>query len=119
MGSGDGGMESDWGVFVVESLGVVGVELTRERVFGRRAWMSCMDVKAPCCRRLDCGLTVNGHVRCFVGLVPVRSGAAMVTFRDGTLIPGDVGLCASRELGLSEIPDNGGVVNEPSNCLDG
>jgi len=47
-GSGDGGKERDCGVFVVESLGVVGVELTRERLLGRRAWMSCMDAKVAC-----------------------------------------------------------------------
>ena len=54
-----------------------------------------------------------------MGLVPVRSGAEMVTLRDGTLIPGDVGFCAKREFGLSEIPDNGGVVNDASSWRDG
>ena len=48
MGSGDGGKERDCGVFVVESFGVVGVELTRERALGRRVWMSCMDAKVAC-----------------------------------------------------------------------
>ena len=59
-----------------------------------------------------------GHVRCRVGLVPdVRSGAAIVTFREGILTPGDDGLCASSEFGFNEIPVNGGVVSdELSSC---
>ncbi len=48
-----------------------------------------------------------------MGLVPDdRSGAAIVTFLEGRLTPGDVGLCASREFGFNEIPVNGGVVND-------
>lgn len=99
MGSGDPGMESDWGVLVVESLGVLGVEFIRE-TFGRRllAWTSCMLVK-PCCgggarRVLDVGGTEYGQVRCRVGDVAelFRSGAAMVTLREGMFIPGDEGL---------------------------
>lgn len=35
-----------------------------------------------------------------------------MTFREGMLIPGDVGLCANNELGFNEIPVNGGVVND-------
>ena len=89
-------MERDWGVFVVESLGVLGVQFTRERVFGRRlAWTSCIVVN-PCGgtrRLLEVGGTLYGQVRWRVGLVAVfRSGAAIVTLREGTLIPGDEGL---------------------------
>ena len=101
MGSGDPGIDNDCGVFVVDSLGVDGVDSARPRVFGRDlAWTSCIVVK----RRplLEVGGTVYGHVRCLVGLVAavVRSGAAIVTFREGMLMPGDEGLCASNEFGL-------------------
>ena len=112
-------MERDWGVLEVDNLGVLGVELTRDKVFGRLrfCWTSCMEVKPDCCwRRLldDEGGILYGQVRCLFGLVAVllRSGAAMVTFREGILTPGEVGLCASKEFGLREIPDNGGVVSE-------
>lgn len=66
------------------------------------------------CRRLEVGGTLYGHVRCRDGLVAVRSGAAIVTFREGTLTPGDVGLCARSEFGFNEIPVNGGLVNDLS-----
>ena len=80
-----------------ESLGVFGVELTRDSVFGRRlAWTSCIDVNPGCVlRRLFAELvgTVYGHVRCRVGdVAEFRSGAAIVTFREGMLIPGEAGL---------------------------
>lgn len=113
-------MEIDCGVFEVDNLGVLGVELTREKVFGRLRFCcaSCIEVNPDCCcwRRLleEEGGILYGQVRCLFGLVAVvlRSGAAMVTFREGILTPGEVGLCASKELGLREIPDKGGVVNE-------
>ena len=106
-------------MLVVDSLGVLGVELTRESVFGRRlAWASCIE-RTPedwLRRACDVGGTAYGHVRCREGLVAVdvdaRSpGAAIVTFLEGILIPGDVGDLANNEFGFSEIPDNGGVVN--------
>jgi hypothetical protein len=89
-------MERDCGVFEFESLGVLGVEFTRDRVFGRRlAWTSCIVVK-PCwgTRRLfEVGGTLYGQVRCRVGLVAeFRSGAAIVTLREGMLRPGEEGL---------------------------
>lgn len=92
MNGGDPGIDRDVGVFDVDSFGVLGVELTRFKVgFGRRFWISCIDVNP--CRRFDCGGTEYGHVRCRDGLVgEFLSGAAIVTFRDGILRPGDVGL---------------------------
>lgn len=116
-------MEILCGVLVLLNFGVLGVLFTRDKVFGRRcAWTSCIDVNpcdCDCCgwvRRelVDVGGTLYGHVRWRLGLVPafVRSGALMVTFREGMFIPGEVGLCASRELGFNEIPDNGGVLRD-------
>jgi hypothetical protein len=53
LGSGEPGMERDWGVLEVDNLGVLGVELTRDNVFGRLrfCWTSCMEVKPDCCWR--------------------------------------------------------------------